>query len=308
MEKYDVIVLGSINLDVFVSVPKYPNYGDTMIADSITMLPGGKGANQAIAVSKQDAKMLFLGSVGADSAGKQMLQNLQDFGIDTSNIQINEHKDTGTFVIMLDKQGENTMAGTLGANQEISTQYIQDSLSQVEAEVLLLQMETSKESILSALEIAKSKGMYIILDPAPADGYFQEALSYVDVITPNQQETKKITGITVTDEESALQAAKKIESLGVSNCVIKMGAGGNLVYQQGKHTFVPALKVEAKNTVGAGDTFAGALASAYVKTKDLVKAVQYGNVAAGMKVSQAGGQETIPTNTEVEQYMVSHKK
>lgn len=303
MEKYDVVVLGSINLDVIVNLDKYPQYGETVFANTINMEPGGKGSNQAVTVAKQGKKLLFLGSVGNDSSGRQMLQNLEEYNIDTKHIYISDTKGTGTFVAEIDKYGENTMAGTLGANSSLTKEYIYDALKDVEAEVLLLQMETSHESILAAMKVAKEKGMFVILDPAPADGYFKEALQYADVITPNQQETENLTGIQVINQETALKAAKAIEELGVKNSIIKMGANGNLVYQNGKVDYIPALKVKAINSVGAGDTFAGALASSYVENKDLVQAVKYGNVAAGIKVSRAGGQESIPTSEEVLSYI-----
>lgn len=308
MENYDVVVLGSINLDVIVNVDQYPQYGDTVFANAITMTPGGKGANQVITVAKQGKKVLCLGSVGNDMAGKQMLENLQSYHIDTNHIEISQEKGTGIFVAEIDEHGENTMAGTLGANLTIGADYIQKNLENVEAKVLLLQMETSRESILEAMKIAKEKGMFVILDPAPADGYFEEALQYADVITPNQQETEKISGIVVKDQESALKAAQAIEKLGVKNSIIKMGSKGNLVYQSGTSHFVPSLKVKAVNTVGAGDTFAGALASHYVETDDLIKSVEYGNIVAGMKVSRSGGQESIPTYEEVLNYIKSSKK
>lgn len=157
------------------------------------------------------------------------------------------------------------------------------------------------------MKTAKEKGMFVILDPAPADGFFMEALKYADLVTPNQQETERLTGIKVIDQNTALKAAKAIEDLGVKNSIIKMGSNGNLVYQSGKVDFVPSLKVKAVNTVGAGDTFAGALASAYIEMQDLVELVKYSNVAAGIKVSREGGQDEIPTYNEVALYLESLK-
>lgn len=303
MNTYDVVVFGSINLDVVTHVKDYPHYGDSVLAKKIETIPGGKGANQAITVAKQGTQMLFISSVGKDSSGKQMLQNLQSYGVGTDKILLSEESGTGMYVIFVDEHGENTMAGSLGANLTIPLDYIQETMSKIEAKVLLLQMETSPEAIIKVMQLAKEKGMFVILDPAPAGAYFPEVLKYADVITPNQQETQMITGIHVDNQESALLAAKKIEELGVKNCIIKMGSKGNLVYQSGQTTYIPSIKVKALNTVGAGDTFAGALANQYVKTNDLVEAVKYANIAAGIKVSRNGGQEVIPTYQEVIDYM-----
>lgn len=297
---FDVAVMGSINLDVKVLVEQYPNYAETSSAKSIEMLPGGKGSNQAVAIAKLGGNVAFVGAVGDDSAGKQMIDNLEKQNVDTTNIYRSTEEGTGTFVIMLDDKGENTMVGTLGANNTLKKEEVETVIESIDVPVLLLQMETSKESIDGALSKAKEKGMFIILDPAPANGYFEEALSYADCVTPNQQETEKITGIKVTNKEEALEAAKIISEKGAKSVIIKMGSNGNLIYKEGQTTFVEAHKVKAVDTVGAGDTFAGALALHYSKNENLVEAVKFANAAAAVKVSRLGGHEATPTIEEVE--------
>lgn len=297
---FDVAVMGSINLDVKVLVEQYPNYAETSSAKSIEMLPGGKGSNQAVAIAKLGGNVAFVGAVGDDSAGKQMIDNLEKQNVDTTNIYRSTEEGTGTFVIMLDDKGENTMVGTLGANNTLKKEEVETVIESIDVPVLLLQMETSKESIDGALSKAKEKGMFIILDPAPANGYFEEALSYADCVTPNQQETEKITGIKVTNKEEALEAAKIISEKGAKSVIIKMGSNGNFIYKEGQTTFVEAHKVKAVDTVGAGDTFAGALALHYSKNENLVEAVKFANAAAAVKVSRLGGHEATPTIEEVE--------
>lgn len=302
MTKYDLAVLGSINLDIMVTVGQYPAYGDTVLAKRIEMLPGGKGANQAVTAAKLGKRTAFIGVVGDDSAGRQMVENLVSYGIEDRFIQKTVAYGTGTFVPIVDSQGENTMVGTLGANQALNSDFVITCLDEIEADVLLLQMETSAESILAAMKKAKEKGMTVILDPAPAERFDVEALQYADIITPNVQETYSITGICVTDIDTAIEVAKKLESMGVKKSIIKMGSEGNVLYQDGQVVVIPALSVKAQNTVGAGDTFVAALACAYSSSPDLEKAVQYGNIAAELKVSRAGGQNGIPTHEEIEAY------
>lgn len=297
--KYDIAVLGSINLDIITKVEKYPAHSETVIANGMEMLPGGKGANQAIAVAKQGNSMIFLGAVGQDDFGKQILDNLDRFGVNTDSVLRLEGVPTGTCVIVLDESGENTMMGSLGANLAITKEHIQRAFSDIEAKIFLLQMETTKESIIESVKIAKEKGMYIILDPAPADGYFEEILPLVDMIIPNQQETERITGIKVNSEEDARKAAEIIHQAGVKEVIIKMGVGGCLYYSEEETFLIEAMQVKALNTVGAGDTFAGALASGLLKYKSKKEAIQYANKAAGIKVSRAGGQEAIPTSEEI---------
>lgn len=299
---YDILVLGSINLDIMVMTDRYPSYGETVFARSISMMPGGKGANQAVAAARQGKRVAMMGAVGSDVAGRQMMENLQTNGVDTQYILEDSIHGTGTFIPIVDAKGENTMLGTHGANAVLRGSWVETVMESVEAPILLLQMETSLESVLAAMKKAKEKGMYVILDPAPAAAYDPAVLEYADVITPNQDETQQITGIKPVDYDTALAAALKIQDLGVSSSIIKMGAGGNLVYQDGAVEYIPSHQVQAVNTVGAGDTFAGALAAVYCDTWDLVKAVRYGNMAAAIKVSRSGGQDAIPTREEVEMY------
>ena len=292
---YDVIVLGSINLDVKALVTSYPRHGDTATAKSITMLPGGKGSNQAVAAAKLGGKVAMLGAVGQDGAGKQMLDNLSDWGVDTQFVMRNGNEGTGTFIVQVDQTSENTMVGTLGANDTITAAEVDTALDQMEAPVLLMQLETSRESVVAALKAGRRKGMYIILDPAPADGFFPEALAYADCVTPNQQETERITGIHVTDKVEAVKAAKAIAGMGPKTVIVKLGADGSVVLHEGEIYEIDSVKVHALDSVCAGDVFAGALAVNYAQHGDFLKAVNFANKAAAIKVSRVGNHQVFPT-------------
>ncbi|MEZ0118661.1 UNVERIFIED_ORG: ribokinase [Heyndrickxia coagulans] len=300
--EFDVVVVGSINMDVVVNCETYPKYGNTEFCQSIKMLPGGKGANQAASAATLGKKVAMVGSVGNDSAGNQMLENLRSRGVDVTGVMKTDKAGTGTFIALVDRSGENTMVGTIGANEALTGQDIEKAFANLKAKILLIQMETSKESILAAMKLAKQRGMYVILDPAPAGGITPEAFRYADLVLPNSQETEAITGIKVTDKESALLAAQKIHELGIPNAIVKMGSKGSLVSQQGKITFVDSIQVQAVDTVGAGDCYAGAIADALIDTDDLVEAARFASVAAGIKVSRAGGQDAIPTLEEIKKY------
>lgn len=291
---YDVIVLGSINLDVKALVTGYPRHGDTATAKSITMLPGGKGSNQAVAAAKLGGKVAMLGAVGEDGAGKQMLDNLSDWGVDTRFVMRNGNEGTGTFIVQVDQTSENTMVGTLGANDTITAAEVDTAMDQMEAPVLLMQLETSRESVLAALKAGRRMGMYIILDPAPADGFFPEALAYADCVTPNQQETERITGIHVTDKVEAVEAANAIAGMGPKTVIVKMGADGSVVVHEGEIYEIDSVKVHALDSVCAGDVFAGALAVNYAQHGDFLKAVNFANKAAAIKVSRVGNHQVFP--------------
>lgn len=292
---YDVIVLGSINLDVKALVASYPRHGDTATAKSITMLPGGKGSNPAVAAAKLGGKVAMLGAVGEDGAGRQMLDNLSDWSVDTQFVMRKGNEGTGTFIVQVDQTSENTMVGTLGANDTITAAEVDTALDQMEAPVLLMQLETSRESVLAALKAGRRKGMYIILDPAPADGFFPEALAYADCVTPNQQETERITGIHVTDKVEAVKAAKAIAGMGPKTVIAKLGAHGSVVLHEGEIYEIDSVKVHALDSVCAGDVFAGALAVNYAQHGDFLKAVNFANKAAAIKVSRVGNHQVFPT-------------
>lgn len=302
---FDVIVMGSINMDMLVFVNNFPKFGENVVANGMEVLAGGKGSNQAVAVAKQDVKHAFLGAVGTDDFGNQMLEILDNKGVETKYIIRKENVPTGTAVGIVDQSGENTFMGILGANMAITEKDIQTSFAPLESKILLLQMETSKESVMTALKIAKEKGMYVILDPAPEGCFFEEALGYADLVTPNKQETEKITGIKIVNLEDAKKAARIIADTGVTNVIVKLGGEGSVLFESEKDAFtvIEAKKVTAINTVGAGDTFAGVLAAVLSKDKqDLVRAIKIATQASALKVSRPGGQDAIPTKEELSNY------
>lgn len=306
----DVVVLGSINMDITVMLDEYPDAGESIFVKSVSMAGGGKGANQAVAVRKQGVDVAFISAVGDDAQGKQMLANLRNYDVDTQWVRVDPAYGTGTAVPIVDATGENTILVCQGVNAHIKAEQVRDALlggnepgvgthPGIEAKVLLAQMETNDESVLEALRLGKELGMFTILDPAPADGFFPEALAYADVVLPNHQETERITGIDVRSEADAISAAKAIERLGVPRAVVKMGSKGSVVYEGGTAVHVPAMEVDAVDTVGAGDTFAGALAAEYARTGDLLASVRYGTVAAGLKVAAGSGHPSIPYEAQV---------
>lgn len=303
--KYDVVVMGSINMDILVFVNDFPNFSENVVAKGMVTQAGGKGANQAVAVAKQGVTYAFLGAIGNDDFGTQMKRILSDKGVDISHLIIKKDVPTGAAVGIVDHTGENTFLGSLAANMAITSVEIKNSFESIEGNIFLLQMETSKESILTALEAAKNKNMYIILDPAPEGCFFEEALGYADLVTPNSHETEKITGIKVESIEDAKKAAKIIADKGVPNVIVKMGSKGSLLFESKKdhYTFVEAKKVKTIDTVGAGDTFAGVLASVLSENPEsLHYAMKVATQASALKVSREGGQDAIPTRKELMQF------
>ncbi|EPO5347799.1 ribokinase [Klebsiella michiganensis] len=297
---YDIIVMGSINMDVIVESYGLPKRGNNDLCKSIKTAAGGKGNNQAVSAARYGKKVCFIGCVGNDDSGRQLRENLRRRGVDDTYMLVKEGQNTGSCVAIIEPSGDNTMMGCDGANTSFGADDVSHILEQIDGKILLIQQETSKESVLAAMRIARAKGMYVILDPAPVTMINPEAFPYADLIVPNSNETRHITGIEVSDEKSALEAARKIHSMGVRNVIVKMGGNGCLLSQDEKTVFIPSLPVKAVDTVGAGDCFAGALANHLIDDMtDLESAVRFAQVVAGIKVSRFGGHDAIPALDEV---------
>ncbi|MGO2094344.1 MAG: ribokinase [Mammaliicoccus sciuri] len=299
----EIITMGSINQDIFVNADQYPKLGDTVWVKSVNNQPGGKGANQAISLSKIGNEVRFIGAVGQDNQGENMLDNLKKYGVNTEYISIKDDINTGTFIVILDGNGENTMLGTLGANNYLTELEIKNAFENTDAQYFLLQLETNKDAIEKSIEIAKQKDIKIILDPAPADGYDEKFLKHAFIVTPNQQEAQVISGVEVNDRESAEKAAKIIKTKGAENVIVKIGDKGSLILTNDKTTFVPAYQVDAVNTVGAGDVFAAAMTVYLNDSLNIEEAVKFASAASAIKVSKEETQEAIPSYSEIIEFM-----
>lgn len=300
----DVIVMGAINMDMYVHVDDFPKYGENIQAKELDQKVGGKGSNQAVTVAKQGVNQALIGTVGNDDFGKQILDSLSQQGVKTDYIVNKDDTQTGIAVAVVDHTGENTFMVILGANMALKAEEVEQAMEPLEGKIFLLNLETSQESVLAALKMAKKKKMYVVLDPAPEGSYFEEALQYADLVTPNQQETERITGISVNTVDDAKKAAKWIADQGVSDVIVKLGSEGSVLYesQKDRFTIIEATRVKAINTVGAGDIFAGVLASKLAKeSDDLVAAAKLASKASALKVSRPGGQDGIPTKEELDQ-------
>ncbi|RFU65185.1 ribokinase [Peribacillus glennii] len=299
----EITVVGSINIDIAALADRYPNRGETMFGKRMEVLPGGKGANQATACARLGSSVHMIGSIGKDLYGDIILESLKKSNVDTSFVKQVEESSTGCAIITIDSTAENTMLVFKGANEDLNVTDINQAFSKIEgSNVLLVQMEIPEEVVIESMIQARKKGMFVILDPAPAEGITVRALEYADLIVPNRQETKQLTNIDVTSVDTALKAAKYFESMGVKNSIIKMAEKGSLVYQNGRLEFVPSIPVKALDTVGAGDSFAGALACAIAEGEDLVSAVKFASIVGALKVTKLGAQVGIPNLEEVNKF------
>ena len=298
-----ICVVGSINMDIVTYVDHFPARGETVFGKRVVESAGGKGANQSIAAAKQGKDVALIGSVGTDRYGGMLLEGLEHYEVNTSFMQQLPNVDSGKTSIIVEESAENTIIYIEGANKLLDKQHVQKSIKQqTDCDILLVQLETPYDIILEALKTAKEQGIKTVLDPAPATYVTDELLEYADLVLPNEQETKDITGIEVIDDVSAQAAVAIFQKKGVQQGVLKLGGKGAYVFDQDKLTFITGINVPAVDTVGAGDCFAGAFASAYVDGLSIVEAAKYANIVAALKVTKHGAQAGSPTLDEVKAF------
>jgi ribokinase len=290
-----ILVIGSSNTDMVINVPELPRPGQTIAGQDFQIFGGGKGANQAIAAKRAGAAVRFIAAIGDDDFGKSALQTFAAEGIDTSSIQILADTPSGVAMIFVDAAGENCIGVASGANARLtpeilqSQQYAFDDIA-----VLLMQLETPLETVAAAMQMAAARELPVILNPAPAQALSKDLLQGLYCITPNETEAELLSGIAVSDEASAIEAAEAMRQQGVQNVIVTLGAKGALLCNAAGTYFQPAETVEVVDTTAAGDTFNGVLAAMIAKGQPLQSAVKTAVHAATMSVQSAGAIASIP--------------
>ncbi|MCL4117340.1 UNVERIFIED_CONTAM: hypothetical protein GTU68_007680 [Idotea baltica] len=291
-------------MDMVVKAGHIPVPGETVLGGKFFMNPGGKGANQAVAVSRLGGNVVFLSKVGTDIFGRQSIQHLEQEGIDTTSLVTDDSCATGVALITVDDHGENSIVVAPGANAELRPEDLTKTFSGIaDASFMLIQLEIPMDTVRNAAEIGAKRGIKVILNPAPANDKISEIFPFVDIITPNSTEAEMLTGIQVSDIESAKRAAVAIHEKGIENVVITIGPKGALVSENGVSTHVPALVVDTIDTTAAGDAFNGALAVYLSEGKSLVEAVKFACSVAAITVTRLGAQAAMPFRKEVSTYL-----
>ena len=300
-----IIVLGSSNTDMVIISDRLPCAGETILGKSFFMNPGGKGGNQAVAAARMNGNVTFISKIGNDVFGQQSLELYEKEKINTRYIFIDKNTPSGIALIIVDSKGENTIAVASGANEKLIPEDILTVKSVIESgEILLMQLETPLETIEFAAEIAKKKGIKVILNPAPAKQLPNSLFKNLDIITPNRTEAEILSGIKVIDLQSAKRAAEEIAKKGVNTVIITLGSSGALIWENEIHHFVEAEKVEAIDTTAAGDTFNGVLSVVLSEGKSTIEAVEFASRAAAIAVTRMGAQSSIPYRNELE--LINH--
>ncbi|WP_107850480.1 ribokinase [Oceanimonas marisflavi] len=293
-------VTGSINIDHVIRLPQFPRPGETLTGSDYRIVPGGKGANQAVAAARAGADTRLVACVGEDAMAKTLLDGFAADGININAIDTVAGVNTGVALIQVNDAGENTIALAAGANAELTPARLEHHASALYCKQLLLQLEIPLETNLAAARAAREQGAQVILNPAPARALPAELLALVDLITPNETEAERLTGIAVSDESGADAAAKVLHASGIATVIITLGARGVWLSEQGQGRRIPGFSVQAVDTTAAGDTFNGALVAALQQGMALEPAVRFAQGAAAISVTRPGAQTSVPWKAEIE--------
>ena len=300
-----IVVVGSSNTDMVVRVPHIPAPGETVLGGDFATVPGGKGANQAVAAARLGATVHLVACLGQDAFGESSIGNFRREGIVTDYVVRHAEAPSGVALIFVDDAGENSIAVASGANGELSPEHVDRAQAVIAAsDVVLLQLEIPLATISQAISIARRTGVKIILNPAPAQPLDDELMKGVDIITPNENEASLLTGIAVTGLPSAEEAARALLRAGVRTVVITMGQRGALLATHDQMVLVPGFSVEAVDTTAAGDAFNGGLAWAWARGMELDKAVRFANAVGALAVTKMGAQPSLPRLEEVRAFLV----
>jgi ribokinase len=290
-----VLVFGSINIDLVATTPRLPVPGETLLGHDFFKVPGGKGANQAVASARLGIPTYMVGRVGADNFGTELVNSLQASGVQTDDVFVDETVSSGVAIISVDVKGENQIIVVPGANGRVNQEDV-ERLSHLlpRVKALLLQLEIPMPAVVWAAKAAQKAGVRVILDPAPAQKDIPDELySLVDIITPNEVESAGLVGFPVDGEESAIKAGKVLQQRGVKNAIVKLGAKGVVCTTPEDSFLIPTFKVHTVDTTAAGDAFNGGLAAALCEGLSLRQAVVWGAAAGALAATKLGAQTSL---------------
>lgn len=302
-----IVVVGSLNMDVVLALGRVPEAGETVAAQSLSYLPGGKGGNQAVACARHGAQVTLFGSVGDDHHGESLLQGLRGDGVDVQHVSVHDGVPTGTAVIMVEPQGQNRICVVAGANALLTLH--QDSLRPVlaQSDYLVLQFETPHDIVHQALLAAQAVGCKVVLNPSPVRDVPDDWWPLVHTLVVNEHEAAAFAGLPVNSLATSRAAALALLARGVKQVVVTLGSQGALAVEvQGdspEFSEHAARRVDVVDTTAAGDTFLGAMVTRLAQGSTLAQAVPWGIRAASLCIGKAGAQPSIPTRLQVEEIL-----
>jgi ribokinase len=303
-DKPKICIVGSSNIDLVVKSQRLPSRGETILGGEFLMVPGGKGANQAVAAAKLGAQVYFIAKLGDDIFGTQSFTNFKKEGVNTKYVTRTNKALSGVASIAVDEVGNNTIVVAPGANHLLMPDDIKRAESAIAScGAVVAQLEIPVKTVEYAARLAKKFEIPFILDPAPAQKLSRELFKMTDVIKPNETEAQILTGIEVTNAKTAEKAARKLLKCGVKTVIITMGAKGCFVVNNETKKFFPAKKVKAVDSTAAGDAFVGGLAFCIASGKTILDAISFAGNVAAISVTKMGAQSSMPSMKEVEKFV-----
>lgn len=301
-----IYVLGSINMDMVANVPYMPKSGETLSADKFYTNPGGKGANQAVAIAKLGGEVKMIGKVGNDAFGAPLKAHLSAFGVNVDFVSFAE-TNSGLAMIIVEK-GDNRIILDKGANYAITEKDVDEGLFDAkEGDVLVMQLEIPLEIVEYAARLAKSKNMTVVLNPAPAVKLNENLMQYVDIVAPNESEAEILTGISPAGDVEIALTVKKLYALGAKRVIITLGGRGSVISEGQSITYIKPRKVKVVDTTSAGDTFIGAFVLKFAGGASAVEAANFASVASSITITREGAANSIPTLKEVQEVIDREK-
>ncbi len=296
-----VLTVSSANMDLNMRMDKAPEKGQTLMGESYSYVPGGKGANSAVTLAKLGASSVFCAALGDDANGEALKELYNSVGVDTSRILILPDVPTGLATVTVESDGANRIAVFSGANSRLSAEYARETVLSVKPDAVFCHFEIPFETVCEVSKVCHEENIPLVIDAGPADPDFPlEKLSPMLVFSPNESETLAFTGIQPTDEQSCRKAAMALaDRVKAKYFVIKLGAKGAAVCEGEKVTIVPSYDVNVVDTTAAGDSFTSAMTYEYLRSEDMVRAVKFGNAVAAVTISRKGASDSVPTEAEL---------
>ena len=294
-------VVGSINMDLILGAERIPETGENLLGTSYGYANGGKGANQATALARLGSPVKMIGKVADDTNGNKLLENLKNNNIDTSGVAT-DGSSTGLAAILIDGEGRNRIIVYEGANAEIDAGEAVSSIDK-DLDLLLVQFETNENVVISAVNHAVKNNITTVIDCGPAKQFSLEKMQGATIVSPNESETKALTGILPVDDNTILEASRLLmERSKAQYIVLKLGERGCSIWDGEKLTLLPSYKSSVVDTTAAGDCFTAAMALEFIKSGDIYKACDMGNKAGAIAVSRMGATDSMPTADEIEKF------
>ena len=302
-----ITVIGSLNIDLVVRTPRIPQAGETLAGSAFHIIPGGKGANQAVAAARSGASTQMVGSVGRDAFGQELLESLTCARVDVSGVETLQDISTGTATILVEENGQNRIVIVAGANDRVTPALIDAHWSTIqESDLILMQHEIPLKTVHHVLQKARKHNILTLLNPAPFYDIDDQILTLVNILILNDLEAAALSHSRVVSIDSAFAAAKILRERGAESVIVTLGALGAVLEDSSHHFFQPSFQVEVVDSTAAGDTFIGAYAASLLSSRDPEDAILFATAASALAVTRLGAQTSIPRKEEVEDFLRQH--